>query len=323
VDLLYLWQECVVSTMTGTVESLQMGGEFPAIYFKQQMKSGTELPSIHVFLAREESDAGKLWNEITYEFLRSKISQAHTPKKDVLHKLLINKTYDTLKLYTRSPEDVILVWIEDVPPTEKKVQGTPRTVQVGTHVRIIPDEWKVDVITAPESPPGHFLLRCGGDISLTHKMDFDGFRILFTRTSEVFQPKFDVITTDIGLLTTVDLPGVDLRKDIKIKIDRNHPDYPDTIVLIVSGNRQLHYMHYPDALEHKYDNVEKKFDKHGTLVPLQKRHVGKERQGGAFEIVVVLPTDIDDNARNGKVEYVDGILSIFLPKKDEKASDFL
>jgi len=120
VDLLYLWQECVVSTMTGTVESLQMGGEFPAIYFKQQMKSGTELPSIHVFLAREESDAGKLWNEITYEFLRSKISQAHTPKKDVLHKLLINKTYDTLKLYTRSPEDVILVWIEDVPPTEKK-----------------------------------------------------------------------------------------------------------------------------------------------------------------------------------------------------------
>eukprot|EP01123_Difflugia_compressa_P000152 TRINITY_DN1025_c0_g1_i3.p1 TRINITY_DN1025_c0_g1~~TRINITY_DN1025_c0_g1_i3.p1 ORF type:complete len:404 (-),score=86.30 TRINITY_DN1025_c0_g1_i3:219-1337(-) len=321
-DLLDMWRECVVSTMTGTVESLQMGVEFPAIYFKQQMKTDSELPSIHVFLAKEDSEAGKLWNPITYEFLRQKISQAHTPKKEVLHKMIISKTHDTLRLYTRSPQDVTLVWIHDVDELPVKKYNPPKTVKVGNKQRIATEEWKADIITSPDSPPGHFLLKCSGDVSLTHKMDFDGFRILFTRTNESFQPKFDSVSSETGLLVTIDLPGVDLKRDVKIKVDRNHPEFIDTIVLIVSGTRQLHYLHYPNAVQHKYDEVEKKFDKHGTLMPMHKRYIGKDRQGGVFEIIIVLPTDVDDNARNGKVDYTDGILSIFLPKKDDKASDF-
>jgi len=311
-DLLDMWRSCVVSTVKGIVQSESLyEHDFPAIYFKQQMNSDSEMPTIHVFLAKENTEAGKLWNNITYNYLRGRISKADIPKKDTLHNLLVTKAKEVLKLYTRNPENVTLSWKKEVPIRMEKIHMNPKKSQFGSIERITKDEWMTELVTIPEPPPGHFLLKCTGDISLTHSVDFDGFRILFTRKTEVFQPKFDVLQTEKGLLVMMDIPGVDWKKDIKVRVSRKDPDYPEKIVLIISGARRLYYREIPKDQERVYEQYEK------ALCPKLKRYTGTDRLCGTFTVVVVIPTEIDDNPRNAVVDYVDGILRVVLPKKDD------
>ncbi|AEH50122.1 Hsp20/alpha crystallin family protein [Pseudothermotoga thermarum] len=112
----------------------------------------------------------------------------------------------------------------------------------------------------------------------------DFFAPVTRRTFEVgFVPEIDVYETDKELMIEVEVPGMD-KKDIKVKVEDG--------VLRICGEKKLE---------------REKSDRNYHVV---------ERSYGKFERAIRLPDYVD--AEKIKARYENGVLTISIPKKEEK-----
>jgi HSP20 family protein len=113
----------------------------------------------------------------------------------------------------------------------------------------------------------------------------DFFRTEVRPVKEFFAPDMDVYETDNEVVIEVEIPGID-RKDVKITVEEN--------ILKISG-------------EKKVEREQK-----------GKNYYYVERSAGKFERAIKLPDYVD--AEKIKAEYKNGVLTIRVPKKEERKS---
>lgn len=111
----------------------------------------------------------------------------------------------------------------------------------------------------------------------------DFFRTEVRPVKEFFAPDMDVYETDNEVVIEVEIPGID-RKDVKITVEEN--------ILKISG-------------EKKVEREQK-----------GKNYYYVERSTGKFERAIRLPDYVD--VEKIKAEYKNGVLTIKVPKKEER-----
>ncbi|PLV59111.1 Hsp20/alpha crystallin family protein [Thermotoga sp. KOL6] len=111
----------------------------------------------------------------------------------------------------------------------------------------------------------------------------DFFRSDLRPAAEAFAPDMDVYETDDEVVVEVEIPGID-RKDVKITVEEN--------ILKISG-------------EKKVEREQK-----------GKNYYFVERSAGKFERAIRLPDYVD--VEKIKAEYKNGVLTIRIPKKEER-----
>eukprot|EP01121_Diplochlamys_sp_Union-15-3_P013271 TRINITY_DN4095_c0_g1_i1.p1 TRINITY_DN4095_c0_g1~~TRINITY_DN4095_c0_g1_i1.p1 ORF type:complete len:658 (-),score=136.28 TRINITY_DN4095_c0_g1_i1:27-2000(-) len=106
-DLLLMWRKYVLRSYVGTQKTVQIniGGKAEtARYFVTRGQNIT-----HVFMANDQSPAGKMWNPRTIELLRTWLKGKHSTTNKPLPELIIEQTQHWLKTYCRQITNVSIV----------------------------------------------------------------------------------------------------------------------------------------------------------------------------------------------------------------------
>jgi len=306
IELFELWQKYVISTQNGTIKSQSFSGVEDQAVFLQETTGESTI--IHTFLGCHKSPAGEKWNNRTFRLLNQFISSRIVFPKAPFVELLLTTTLETLRVYCKAPAKVDVVPNKIAPG---KVDGK-RQIVPNSNGEINFEEWLgCTAVFVPPQETKH-LLQIGGDLSLkADKVDFDGFRILLTRNTEEFAPKYDILELKNGLEVVVDLPQLGV-KEVKTKISYE----VGKSVLSISGKRELFFYDWsgssgPIKVPYSPDNCK--------IIP--SLELKRARQQSEFQFDIVLPQTVSDVIKYAKKHTESGVFAIYLENKDVSEED--
>jgi len=108
-ELLELWRKRVLRNQVGSIQKTTIntnGTEKFFVYYQEPFD--TNNITLHCFLAKEGSPAGKIWNEKTISWLLQMVQSRPVTKKKDVKTLLCNSVGDILGKYVKSITNVSL-----------------------------------------------------------------------------------------------------------------------------------------------------------------------------------------------------------------------
>jgi hypothetical protein len=132
----------------------------------------------HLFLAKEGSPAGNIWNDLTINYLKKVCQTAKTGKKLSAYDLLLKKTSEVLNTHCRAPGNVKIEWHKDnCLEALEKSEVAPLSQAAPTTSRSRPD-WNDTQPLEPRLRPAHFSLTATGNLELKAGLVYyEGFRM--------------------------------------------------------------------------------------------------------------------------------------------------
>ena len=198
-DLRKLWLKRVVCCFPGRL--IQTPLEPKSKEFGYMWKNAKD-DIYHLFLAHDDSPAGKKWNPRTFAHLRALMSDKFVGERAALTQRLCSAVKKFLPEYCKEVEDVSFQFKdqEDGEPGAAAVPDDPRN---WGQKSVLPSEGGLDA-SVVLAITGNTSLSCGC-------VRYDGYRIVLSGRDD-FQPKYDVIHLPEGMLVIVDLPGFSIDK---------------------------------------------------------------------------------------------------------------
>eukprot|EP01133_Synstelium_polycarpum_P007856 gene7856-9221_t len=314
-DLKAMWRKYVLNTQSGEGIIKDVGNSKG--FYIQEINNNVS--TFHYAMAREGSEAGKKWNQITIDMINSKIGDMSTTKKrSHIDESIVSAFNQILPNYCKQAPQVQISRVhapEVSEPLQKvTVEGADKTALIPKYQDKKSAKLHRSWLTRlPEKPKaqGHLQIvpvpSSGVNIELKHdKVEYESHRMLLGTNDAVFSPTYDVILNDKGMIVVVDIPGhyrdeeidySDICGTVEARTILNEPCH----LLVIEGTRKLYCFH-PDSgfVQYKTEDGVK-----GGR---------SNRQKGQYKIEILIPNSITPEISD--IAHINGVLNIVLrPQK--------
>ncbi|XP_062508855.1 uncharacterized protein LOC134185084 isoform X2 [Corticium candelabrum] len=345
--LIDLWKQYIRLPHKGVSKSYYCPSSNATCDSKQVLsfvEERTESPTEHVFLAENESAAGREFNDLTFNHIRMILSQVEPTQEGTILQRLEYWATLSIKQYLKNPGNVVIRDVAaDLDLVEDHRRAKLQVVRSSDWITCAAekDEWSLDREKALEerrkqaqslTENALATLMVEGnddDVSLGNTgITFDGFRILLSPPGKkgAFTPQYDVVEDDYGLHVIIDLSGTEGKAAVRTEfhvgtqMGRVATDREMKIhYLEIEGERELWYnkLEISKPLNDGSCSIEPVYETVKMNLSRDFSKFENPRKAGAFKVAVPVDPNKHDTEQKPIITACSGIVQVSVAKRHQ------